>query len=76
MRSSESLRGQLRGRLGAHSGLVLWLPAWVLPAVIVVFTVAVYQSPLNFTVDVGSPQDQAYMRNFHSRVTEWQDTER
>ncbi|MEO6458255.1 MAG: hypothetical protein ABIO92_08295, partial [Chloroflexia bacterium] len=41
-----------------------------MPVIVFALMVAAYQSPLTFTVDVGSAQDQAYTRNFHSRVTE------
>src|SRR5688500_18488651 len=66
MRSSERLASLAR----AYSGLIRWLPAWLLPLFVVALMLAAYQSPVAFTVDVGSAQDQAYTRNFHSRVAD------
>ncbi len=60
----------LAGSTGSYLGLVRWLPLWLLPVLVVALTVAAYQTPVSFTVDVGSVQDQAYTRNFHGRVTE------
>src|SRR5207253_9261288 len=32
--------------------------------------VGAYQAPHSYRVDVGSPRDQAYIRNFHTRLSE------
>src|SRR5688500_11532847 len=67
------LSDQFRRRASKYGKFVRWTPAWLLPLLMLTVTVAAYQVPMAFTVDVGSPQDQAYTRNFHGRVS---DTER
>src|SRR5436190_2809319 len=48
--------------------LLLWLPLLVLLAIALLGFVAAYQSPRSYLLDVGSPQDQAYVHNFHARL--------
>lgn len=50
--------------------LLRWLPIWALLAVTIGLAAAAYQTPRSYTVYVGSPQDQAYTRNFHTRLEE------
>src|SRR5438552_9966720 len=55
---------------GLARRLLLWPPLWVLLAVALLGFVTAYQIPHGYTVDVGSPQDQAYVHNFHARLQE------
>lgn len=50
--------------------LLRWLPIWALLGVTVGLAATAYQTPRSYTVNVGSPQDQAYTRNFHTRLAE------
>jgi hypothetical protein len=46
------------------------LPVWLLLAAFVAALVLAYQKPQSYQVDVGTPQDQAYVVNMHSRLQE------
>ena len=48
--------------------LLAWGPAWLLLAATLVAIVAAYQTTRPYTVDVGTPRDEAYVRNFHARL--------
>jgi hypothetical protein len=43
---------------------------WPSLAFVVALAVVAYQVPGTYVVDVGSPSDQAYTRNFHTRLDE------
>lgn len=47
---------------------LLWLPLWLLVLGMLAAIVALYQAPRDYSVQVGTPQDQAYVRNFHARL--------
>jgi hypothetical protein len=76
MRSS-SIAGALRAALAwlrweadTWLRLLWWWPAWAtLGAVLLALTLA-YQVPHTYSVDIGSAQDQLYVRNFHGRSEE------
>lgn len=63
-------RGGLVGELATARVLLTWLPIWSLLVGFLVGLVAAYQSPHSYSIDVGSPRDQAYVRNFHTRLAE------
>ncbi len=48
--------------------LLVWLPVWVGVGAAVAAATLAYQLPHTYTVEVGSGQDQAYVRNFHARM--------
>lgn len=50
--------------------LLRWFPAWLLVVLVLTGAVVAYQAPRTYTVNVGAPQDQAYTRNFHTRLDE------
>src|SRR5947209_1522803 len=50
--------------------LLAWPPVWVVLAATLVGMAAAYQVTRDYTVYVGSPQDEAYVRNFHPRLDE------
>ncbi|MDQ3704288.1 MAG: hypothetical protein M3437_03520 [Chloroflexota bacterium] len=50
--------------------LLRWWVVWPGLLLIVSLSVLAYQLPGTYVVDVGSPQDQAYTRNFHARLEE------
>ncbi|HEX8231058.1 MAG TPA: hypothetical protein VF826_17355 [Chloroflexia bacterium] len=51
-------------------GLLRWWVVWPGLMLVMGLSVAAYQIPGTYIVDVGSPQDQAYTRNFHTRLEE------
>ncbi|HET6312834.1 MAG TPA: hypothetical protein VFH60_03285, partial [Chloroflexia bacterium] len=51
-------------------GLLRWWGVWLVLLLVVAGSVAAYQRPATYVVDVGSRQDQAYTRNFHARLEE------
>ncbi|HYP20465.1 MAG TPA: hypothetical protein VEY08_10355, partial [Chloroflexia bacterium] len=60
----------LRGESATWLRLLRWWPAWAaLVAVLLALTLA-YQVPHTYSVDIGSAQDQLYVRNFHGRSEE------
>src|SRR5213080_343463 len=48
----------------------VWWPLAPLLAVFVGLVVWVYQTPANYTIDVGGLGDEAYTLNFHGRLAE------
>ncbi len=50
--------------------LLRWWAVWPGLLLVAALSVAAYQLPGTYVVDVGSPQDQAYTRNFHTRLEE------
>lgn len=83
MPSSSSLPGntQMTGLLRSSLASLLaearffanalrWIPLWLLVLLSMGVAVAIYQTPHAYTVLVGAPQDQAYTRNFHTRLEE------
>lgn len=81
--ASERLSGERRGRKGLPRPrdtelphLLRWRSLWLLLILFTAGVVGAYQSPQSFTVNAGSPQDQAYLRNFHARLTEGEKTYR
>ena len=60
----------LRGEAALWLRLLRWWPAWaVLVAALGGLTLS-YQMPHTYSVDIGSAQDQLYVRNFHGRSEE------
>src|SRR5437879_1791665 len=57
------------GLIGARR-LLLWLPVWIVLALALFGMLAAYQIPRSYTIEVGTPQDEAYVRNFHARLEE------
>ncbi|HVF98197.1 MAG TPA: hypothetical protein VND68_00010 [Chloroflexia bacterium] len=51
-------------------GLLRWWGVWPVLLLVAAASVAAYQRPATYVVDVGSRQDQAYTRNFHARLEE------
>jgi hypothetical protein len=78
MASSSRARGSLlraaldavREELGALVRLLAWFPVWLLPAALVAAIMLSTQKPVEFRVDVGTPRDEAFVRNFHTRLEE------
>lgn len=60
----------LRDEVGFYLRLLRWRAIWVVALVTVAASVAAYQRPGKYEIDVGSRQDQAYTRNFHTRLEE------
>jgi hypothetical protein len=60
--------GTLASELALAGGLLAWLPVWLLLAAGLAGLVGAYQVPNTYEIDVGSPSDQAYVRNFHTRL--------
>lgn len=52
------------------ASMLRWVPIWLLVFVATGLAIALYQTPHAYTVLVGAPQDQAYTRNFHTRLEE------
>lgn len=68
--SSTTLPQVLRGEARTLLALLKW---WVLLPVLLLFLGAsflLYQTPGHYVVDVGSPSDEAYTLNFHTRLNE------
>jgi hypothetical protein len=68
--SSNTLPQLLRGEARTLLALTKW---WVLLPVVLLFlgtSFLLYQTPGNYVVDVGSPSDEAYTLNFHTRLTD------
>ncbi len=60
----------LRGEARTLLALLKW---WVLLPVVLLFlgtAFMLYQTPGNYVVDVGSPSDEAYTLNFHTRLSD------
>ncbi|HYP21469.1 MAG TPA: hypothetical protein VEY08_15460 [Chloroflexia bacterium] len=51
-------------------GLLRSWGVWLVLLLVAAGSVAAYQRPATYVVDVGSRQDQAYTRNFHARLEE------
>src|SRR5438445_8537619 len=62
--------------LALAASLLLWPPLWLLLALALLGLLLAYQVPHSYAIDVGSPQDQAYVRNFHTRLQEGPQTYR
>jgi hypothetical protein len=60
----------IRGESATLARLLAWLPVWLLPVVLVAAVTLSTQRPMDFLLDVGSPRDEAFMRNFHTRLEE------
>jgi hypothetical protein len=58
----------LRDELPVARRLLLWLPVWIVLGVALAGMLAAYQVPRSYSIGVGTPQDQAYVRNFHARL--------
>ncbi len=54
----------------AVRSLLAWVPLWGFLASLLAGVVANYQIPRTYSVDVGSPRDEAYVRNFHGRLSD------
>ncbi|MEP6774250.1 MAG: hypothetical protein ABJA50_01530 [Chloroflexota bacterium] len=68
--SSITLPQLLRGESSTLLSLLKW---WVLLPVLLLFLGAsflLYQTPGNYGIDVGSPSDEAYTLNFHTRLSD------
>src|SRR5437868_3272424 len=63
-----SIGRAIREEATAIGRLLAWLPFWVALVVVLGGLVLAYQVPHVYQVDVGTPRDQAYMRNFHTRL--------
>lgn len=63
-----TMREGLWRELKTARALLLWLPVWLVIGFVLAALVAAYQVPHTYPVDVGSPQDQLYVRNFHARI--------
>lgn len=59
-----------RFEAGIVRRLLLWWPVWAVLVAAMALAVAAYQRPGTYVVDVGSRSDQAYTRNFHTRLEE------
>ena len=68
-RSSITLPQLLRGEARTLLALMKW---WVLLPVLLFLGASflIYQTPGNYAVDVGSPSDEAYTLNFHTRLSD------
>ena len=60
----------LRSEVSIWASLVRWWPPWLAIALFVGALVASYQSPGRYSIQVGSPSDEAYVRNFHARMSD------
>lgn len=69
-------RRNLLSELAIARSLLLWLPIWLLTSAFLVALAALYQIPHSYTIDIGSPSDQAYVRNFHARLSDARHTYR
>ncbi|HET9494763.1 MAG TPA: hypothetical protein VFR15_11075 [Chloroflexia bacterium] len=58
----------MRDELSALVRLLGWWPAWLLPVALAIAVVLLTQRPVAVEVDVGSPRDEAFVRNFHTRL--------
>src|SRR4051812_25256973 len=56
------------GELAAARALLLWWPLWLLIAAALAALATTYQVSRTYTVNVGTGQDEAYVRNFHARL--------
>jgi hypothetical protein len=63
-------RALLRAEAATWLGLLRWWPMWLALGLFVAAMVAAYQVPHRYAIDVGSPSDEAYVRNFHTRLTD------
>src|SRR5689334_7918243 len=67
--ASKATTGTLmRSELSVALGLLRLWPLWVAVAIFLGATFAAYQVPHTYTIDIGSPSDGAYARNFHGRL--------
>ena len=64
------LSALLRAEAATWLALLRWWPMWLALGLFVASMVAAYQIPHSYTIDVGSPSDEAYVRNFHTRLTD------
>jgi hypothetical protein len=60
----------VKHELSAARTLLLWLPVWLVLAATLVGMAAAYQVTRDYTVYMGTPQDEAYVRNFHPRLND------
>ncbi|MEO8286478.1 MAG: hypothetical protein ABI670_08580 [Chloroflexota bacterium] len=60
----------LRSEAKGLARLLVWWPVWLALLLFVGAIVAAYQMPHTYRVDVGQPSDEAYVRNFHTRLIE------
>ena len=58
----------LRGEIGFALRLLVSWALWPIVLAILALAVLAYQRPGSYVVDVGSRSDQAYTRNFHTRL--------
>lgn len=75
-RQPNSLRVLLRSEALVALRLLRWLPVWAVLLLFLVGMVAAYQAPHSYKIDVGSPQDEAYVRNFHARINDTEPSSR
>jgi hypothetical protein len=64
------LRGLFRSESGSLGRLLRWWPVWLALVLFIGALVADYQTPGSYSVPVGSPEDEAYVRNFHARMAD------
>lgn len=64
------IRATLLSELTVARALLLWLPIWLLLALTLAGLVATYQVPRSYVIAVGTPQDEAFVRNFHGRLSD------
>lgn len=60
----------LANEMGYGVRLLRWWVVWPVVLLAVAMSVVAYQLPGTYVVDIGSRQDQAYTRNFHTRLEE------
>src|SRR5438067_8752039 len=71
MRSSRGRVGFSLGQEVAFARTMLgWLPVWALLLVALGAIFVAYQRDHNYLIELGTPRDQAYVRNFHARLSE------
>ena len=65
---SIDLRGLARSEIGVAWWLLRWWAIWVALLLFLAGLVVAYQSPRSYTIEVGQPSDEAYVKNFHARL--------
>src|SRR5690348_5279438 len=69
--SGKPSRGTLlRVEIATWLGLLRWWPMWAALGLLLASMVVANQIPHRYVIDVGSPSDEAVVRNFHTRLSD------
>src|SRR5690242_4149854 len=65
-----TLRSLVVGEARTARRLLAYWPVWALLGLFILAVLVAYQTPRSYRVAVGSPSDEAYVRNFHTRLSD------